>query len=57
MAGLQVSGVCEGIYEAGKGPQERARVVAEATQSAVQRAVEAGACAETVRCASVAQRS
>ena len=47
LASLQVSGVCEGMYEAGIGPQERARVIAEATQSAVQRAVKAGACAES----------
>ena len=44
---LQVSGVCEGIYELGKGPQERASVIAEATHSAVKLTVEAGASANS----------
>ncbi|CAL5220079.1 g2030 [Coccomyxa viridis] len=37
----QVSGVSEGMFELGKGPEERARAIAEATESAVQRAIEA----------------
>ncbi len=35
------------MFELGKGPEERARAIAEATESAVQRAIEAGAFAES----------
>ena len=40
---LQVSGMSEGIYELHGNPQERARVLEEATDRAKQRAIVAGA--------------
>ena len=44
---VQVSGVYEGIYELRADPQERQKALAEATETAKQRAVEAGASAES----------